>query len=149
MSKKMLREAVEDPSSQVKKSSNNMLGRIYWTLVKNLGITFQSFNASLNRYVEDQPNVSPQTSSKRSEKISNLTAELTCYDRMSWNKFVEGLKAIEVVRLRIKVEVWRGRRKLLAETILDADLCDIDTLVSQDPDDIENRDRTEYNNDGE
>jgi len=144
MSKKMLREAVEDPTTQVRKSSNNILGRIYWTLVKNLDVSFQSFNTSLSRYVENDLNVSPQTSSKRSEKISNLTAELTCYDRMSWNKFIEGLKAIQIIRLRIRVEVWRGKREIYAETILDTDLCDVDTLVSHDPDDIENVDEVDH-----
>ena len=68
--------------------------------------------------------------------MSNLTAELTNYHRMSWNKFFEGLKAAEIVRVRITFESWRGKRKLYAKTVVDTELSEIDTVIQQDPDDF-------------
>ena len=135
MSKRHLQRAVEDPDQQIRKSSNNLLGRVYWSLISKLGITTASFNASLNKYVRDPLNVPEQTAHKRSEKMSNLTAELTNYHRMSWNKFFEGLKAAEIVRIRITFEAWRGKRQLYAKTVVDTELSEIDTVIQQDPDD--------------
>lgn len=136
MSKRHLQSAVENPDEQIRKSSNNLLGRVYWSLISKLGITAASFNASLNKYVRDPKNVPEQTAHKRSEKMSNLTAELTNYHRMSWNKFFEGLKAAEIVRVRITFESWRGKRKLYAKTVVDTELSEIDTVIQQDPDDF-------------
>lgn len=136
MSKRHLQRAVENPDEQIRKSSNNLLGRVYWSLICKLGITGASFNASLNKYVRDPKNVPEQTAHKRSEKMSNLTAELTNYHRMSWNKFFEGLKAAEIVRVRITFESWRGKRKLYAKTVVDTELSEIDTAIQEDPDDI-------------
>ena len=136
MSKRHLQRAVENPDEQIRKSSNNLLGRVYWSLISRLGITDASLNASLNKYVRDPKNVPEQTAHKRSEKMSNLTAELTNYHRMSWNKFFEGLKAAEIVRVRITFESWRGKRKLYAKTVVDTELSEIDTVFQEDPDDI-------------
>lgn len=122
MSKKHLQEAVENPDEQIRKSSDNLLGRVFWTLVPQLGITDASINASMNKYIRDPNNVPEQTAHKRSEKMSNLTAELTNPRALSWNKFIEGLKAIEVFRVRVRFEVWRGRREVHAMTVLDLSL---------------------------
>jgi len=122
MSKKHLQSAIENPDQQIRASSNNILGKVYWSLVSQLGITPASFNVSLNRFVRNPCNVSEQTAHKRSEKMSNLTAELTNPARMSWNKFLQGLQAIEVVKIRFKVEVWRGKRRIYAETIIETEL---------------------------
>lgn len=127
MSKKHLENALLDPVSQIQRSRNNLLGRVYWTLVSRLGITPASFISSLNKFIRDPNNVPDQTARKRSERMSNITAELTNPERMSWNKFIEGLKAAEIIRIRIKFEVWRGKRKIHAETIVDANLCEIST----------------------
>lgn len=135
MSKRHLQRAVDDPAEQIRKSSNNLLGRVYWTLIDRLGITTASFNASLNKYVRDPKNVPEQTAHKRSEKMSNITAELTNYHRMSWNKFFEGLKAAEIFRVRITFEVWRGKRQLYASTVVDTELSEVNTTIQEDPDD--------------
>lgn len=126
MSKKQLQAALEDPLGQVRRSRNNMLGQMYWTLVNKLGITLPSFTASLDKYVRNARNVPVQSARKRSEKTSNLTSEITNPDRLTWPKLIEAFKAIEITRVRIKIEVWRGRRKIHAETILDKDLADFE-----------------------
>jgi hypothetical protein len=127
MSKKKLQDAVANPVEQVKRSTNNLLGRVYWILIDKLDLSMEAITLSLNRYVRDPRNGVVQTSHKRSEKISNLTGELTNHSRMSWNKFIEGLKVIEVTRVRITFEVWRGKRDTYAKTVIDQKMSDLET----------------------
>lgn len=128
-----MREMIGD-SAKRKIAGTNHLGRIFWSLFDNLGITYQSFSTSLRKYVHN-PNYVVQTATKRTEKTSNIFAELSCDERMSWGKFIEGLKAIEIVRFRITVEVWRGRREIYAVTTFESELSDPNKSKDSDSDD--------------
>ena len=74
------------------------------------------------RYVNDVNNVPIQSSEKRSEKRSNLVNALVNEEKLSWLRFIEGLKAIQVFRIRITVETWRGKNEDYSKVIYDSEI---------------------------
>lgn len=117
MSRRNLNDAIENPGRQIEASKNNTLGQVFWALVSGLQLNVASFTSSLNRFVRNPANNPVQTARKRSEKASNLTSELTNTERLTWSKFIEGLRAIEIIKMRVTFEVWRKNGRTAKITV--------------------------------
>ena len=127
MSKKRAREATENPKRQIELSHGNLLGKLFWTIVDRAGISYAQWDRFMNKFVNDPRNVPEQTPDRRSERRSNLMAALTKYDRLSWNRFIEGLKSAGFMEIELTIKVRRRRDAEPIEVTLISDLMDIDT----------------------
>lgn len=137
MSKKRAREATENPQRQAELSHGNLLGKMFWTLIDRANITYGLWDRHMSKFVNDPRNVPEQTPDRRSERRSNLMAALTKYDRLSWNRFIEGLKSTGFVEIELTVRVRRKGGRDPVEVTIISELCDIETRHDQTPDETE------------
>jgi hypothetical protein len=127
MSKKRAREATENPQRQIELSHGNLLGKLFWTIIDRANITYPQWDRYMTKFVNNPQNVPEQTPDRRSERRSNLMAALTKYDRLSWNRFIEGLKSAGFSEIELTIKVRRKRGIEPVEVTLISDLMDIDT----------------------
>ena len=127
MSKKRAREATENPQRQIELSHGNLLGRLFWTIISRANITYAVWDRHMSKFVNDPRNVPEQTPDRRGERRANLMAALTKYDRLSWNRLIEGLKSTGFTKIELVVRVHRPSGREPVEVTVISELADIDT----------------------
>ncbi len=106
MSSKKLKAALDDPKRQAR-TSRSHLAQIFWMIVDNYGLNWAKWERCINRYVNN-PNVCVQIPRRKSERRNNLHIALTNKEALSWSKLIEGITAIDIRRMKITIETWRG-----------------------------------------
>lgn len=144
MSKKKIQIALEDPITQAKKSEG-LLGKLFWGVISQYNFTYARWNHTFDKYVRDPLNVPEQTTNRRNECRNNLVSALTGRNP-SWLQFLRGLKAVDVRRIRVTIDVWQGpnliQRTVSTESIL-AELPTEDSSLPADMDDQRLNDQDE------
>lgn len=127
MSKKKAREATENPQKQIELSHGNILGKLFWTIIDRSNTNYGLWDRYMNKFVNDPRNVPEQTADRRSERRSNLMAALTRFDRLTWNRFLDGLKSAGFSEMELVIRVKRPNGRAPVEVRLLTELADIDT----------------------
>ena len=137
MSKKKIQIALEDPIAQAKKSEG-LLGKLFWGLMSQYNFNYAKWTHTFDKYVRDPRNVPEQTTNSRSWYRNNLVSALTGRNP-SWLQFLRGLKAVDIRRIRVTIDVWQGERMIHRTASVETLLNDLPTGDAALPADLEDQ----------
>lgn len=122
MSSRKLKAALDDPMRQ-SRTSRHHLQQIFWKIVNNYEPTWAKWERWIRKYVQN-PNVCVQIPRRQSERRNNLHIALTNKEALSWSKFIDGLMAIDIRRIKFTIEIWRGETEQYSVVEHEVDLSD-------------------------
>lgn len=79
---------------------SHVLSKLLWATFHAHGTTKNTWDAAIHRYVHDTANC-PQLLSRRNDKKNNLQQAITKTNKLTWKRFQEALKVIEITELEV------------------------------------------------
>lgn len=100
---------------KAKRVMSHILLKLLWSFMEEYQIDKNMWGTAMHRYVNDDNNCA-QLHHRRNDKKNNLQQLITQRANLTWNRFIETLKVIDVRELEITFGITRGDRPVIETT---------------------------------
>lgn len=107
-----------NPVKTATRDMEHILSRLLWSTFAEYGIDKSSWEKQVHRYTHDSENC-PALQYRRNDKKNNLQKAITNPKSVTWKRFLETLKVIDVRELEITFNIEIGKRDVEATTTID------------------------------
>lgn len=98
---------LNDPSKKVGES-NNILARLFRTVIFDLNISHEQLSRNIGNYLNRQQSSVARSVKEQTRERGNLVKELA-QDALTWKNFIKGLQVLNPVSAEIKLTLKWGR----------------------------------------
>lgn len=112
---------------------HHVLSKLLWATFNVHGVTKNTWDTCIHRYIHDTANC-PQLLSRRNDKKNNLQQAITRTHKLTWKRFQEALKAIDILELDVVFGTVSANPHDIVETCVNINLSEL-SFKSGDRDD--------------